>query len=209
MNSLPADDRPTCPVKGCVRPVIMRDRVGERVRWRTRCYWHHRYGDNAKPPERKQTLTDGMQCSTRGCRRAPEAFSRPDGRVYVRSVCRVCRMRQIPAEPTKAVRTPRQAAPPSVSATSTLSGASKAWQETPLWKATKNRARGERAARVALVRGGVWVRDDDLGWFVPDSQVKAILDRNRSTFDLAKNFGLPSRAIVTLQSESSKGRLKK
>jgi hypothetical protein len=195
--------RPTCSVKGCVRLVMMRDRTGDRIRWRRRCYVHHRLGVTARVPPPRPRLTDGLVCSTRGCGRAPEAFVRPDGRVYIRPVCRICRRARVPTAATKRAPSPRQPVAPNVPLPASLTAEHRRWQDTPL----KRNSKRFKQFPTIMVKGGVWVKDDDLGWFVPDSQAKAIIRADKSSYTLAKEFGLPSRVVVTLQSNASRGRL--
>jgi hypothetical protein len=194
------DERPVCSVPECSRPVIMRDRTGLRIRWRTHCYWHHRRGVTVTPPKRKERLTDGLHCATKKCPFAPEAFSRPDGRVYIRTLCRSCRRRFGSVVVPKVPRSPKQPVYANAPPMPPLLGKHRRWKDTPLAQ--------QYRSSTAMVPGGIWVKDDDQAWFVPDRQVRLILQRDQSTFDLARNCGLPSRVVMTLQSEASRGRLR-
>lgn len=202
-KTAPAPERPGCCVPGCKRLAMMRDRVGSRIRWRTRCLWHHRHGDKAKAPPERMRLTTGIRCSVKGCRRAPEAFRRPGGRVYVRDVCRVHRPPPTAAAGGKRPSSPRQLLAPVADAPVALTSLHRPWQDTPL----KKNATRMKSHPTVRAKGGVWVRDDQFGWFVSDSNVRTILGRNDSSLSLARTLSLPTRVILMIQSQSSRGRL--
>jgi hypothetical protein len=193
--------RPVCRVPGCQRPCRQRDtdRYG-RVRYRPRCDWHHRHGDEVPAPPMRDNLTLGLTCRVKGCPRAPEAFRRPGGVVYVRDVCRPHRGAMLPVRVTTAVKGQKQPVAPTVAAPPALTAPHIDVKTSIFATDRKARKRG-----VAKNRKGIWVLEDGKAWQVPVPVAVKWATYQGSTFDLAKSAGYPTRVVILIQAAISKG----